>query len=59
MNEAYREQLRLMLDLLLFIAEESIFALKGGAASGSRPADRCSVPCVVDSPTHPVGERRK
>lgn len=48
-----------MLDLLPFIAEESIFALKGGAASGSRPADRCSVPCVVDSPTHPVGERRK
>ena len=32
MNEAYREQVRLMLDLLPFIAEESIFALKGGTA---------------------------
>jgi hypothetical protein len=26
MNEAYREQVRLMLDLLPFIADESIFA---------------------------------
>jgi predicted nucleotidyltransferase component of viral defense system len=32
MNEAYREQVRLMLDLLPFVAEESIFALKGGTA---------------------------
>jgi len=32
MNEAYREQVRLMLDLLPFIADESIFALKGGTA---------------------------
>ena len=32
MNEAYREQVRLMLDLLPFIADESIFALEGGTA---------------------------
>jgi hypothetical protein len=32
MNEAYRDQVRLMLDLLPFIAEESMFALKGGTA---------------------------
>ena len=32
MNEAYREQVRLMLDLLPLIAEESMFALKGGTA---------------------------
>jgi hypothetical protein len=32
MNEAYREQVRLMLDLLPFIAEESMFSLKGGTA---------------------------
>ena len=32
MNESYRNQVRLMLDLLPFLAEESIFALKGGTA---------------------------
>jgi hypothetical protein len=32
MNEAYREQVRLMLDLPPFIANESVFAPKGGTA---------------------------
>ena len=32
MNESYRRQVRLMLDLVPFIAEESVFALKGGTA---------------------------
>lgn len=32
MNEAYRAQVRLMLDLLPLVAEETAFALKGGTA---------------------------
>lgn len=32
MNEAYRAQVRLMLDVLPFVAEEKDFALKGGTA---------------------------
>ena len=32
MNEAYRAQVRLMLDLLPLVAEEAAFALKGGTA---------------------------
>lgn len=32
MNEAYRAQVRLMIDLLPLVAEEAVFALKGGTA---------------------------
>jgi hypothetical protein len=32
MNESYRAQVRLMLDLLPLVAEEAVFALKGGTA---------------------------
>jgi hypothetical protein len=32
MNEAYRAQVRLLLDVLPFVAEEKDFALKGGTA---------------------------
>ncbi|MFM8953165.1 MAG: nucleotidyl transferase AbiEii/AbiGii toxin family protein, partial [Planctomycetaceae bacterium] len=32
MNDAYQAQVRLMLDLLPLVAEETVFALKGGTA---------------------------
>lgn len=32
MNEAYRDQVRLLLDVLPLVAEEKVFALKGGTA---------------------------
>lgn len=57
MNEAYREQVRLMLDLLPFIAEESIFALKGGTAINFFVRDMPRLSVDIDLTYLPLEER--
>jgi predicted nucleotidyltransferase component of viral defense system len=57
MNEAYREQVRLMLDLLPFIAEESIFALKGGTAINFFVRDMPRLSVDIDLTYLPLDDR--
>ena len=57
MNEAYREQVRLMLDLLPFIAEESIFALKGGTAINFFVRDMPRLSVDIDLTYLPLEDR--
>ena len=57
MNEAYREQVRLMLDLLPFIAEESAFALKGGTAINFFVRDMPRLSVDIDLTYLPLEDR--
>jgi hypothetical protein len=57
MNEAYREQVRLMLDLLPFIADESIFALKGGTAINFFVRDMPRLSVDIDLTYLPLEDR--
>jgi hypothetical protein len=57
MNEAYREQVRLMLNLLPFIAEESIFALKGGTAINFFVRDMPRLSVDIDLTYLPLEDR--
>lgn len=57
MNETYREQVRLMLDLLPFIAEESIFALKGGTAINFFVRDMPRLSVDIDLTYLPLEDR--
>ena len=51
MNESYRAQVRLMLDLLPLVAEETAFALKGGTAINFFVRDMPSCRSTSTSPT--------
>lgn len=57
MNEAYREQVRLMLDLLPFIADDSIFALKGGTAINFFVRDMPRLSVDIDLTYLPLEDR--
>jgi len=57
MNEAYRAQVRLMLDLLPLVAEETAFALKGGTAINFFVRDMPRLSVDIDLTYLPVDDR--
>jgi phosphopantothenate synthetase len=57
MNEAYRAQVRLMLDLLPLVAEETAFALKGGTAINFFVRDMPRLSLDIDLTYLPVDDR--
>jgi predicted nucleotidyltransferase component of viral defense system len=57
MNESYRRQVRLMLDLLPVIAAESVFALKGGTAINFFVRDMPRLSVDIDLTYLPLNDR--
>ena len=57
MNEAYRAQVRLMLDLLPLVADETAFALKGGTAINFFVRDMPRLSVDIDLTYLPVADR--